>query len=59
MEVARRFAALYPNGYDAYLALQCALMRHYIARGGTASDFCARLAPAFRRRHRTLLDTTD
>jgi len=50
MEVARRFLNEHRGGSAAYLALQLALMRRYVARGGTAEDFCAILAPAFRRR---------
>ena len=50
MEVARRFLREHRRGPAVYLALQLALMRHYVARGGTAETFCDRLAPAFRRR---------
>jgi hypothetical protein len=57
MEITRRFLDTQPTRYGAYIALQCALMRRYIARGGTAEEFCQRLAPAFHRRYgRLLLD---
>ncbi|MGI9179156.1 MAG: hypothetical protein ACR2H9_01385 [Longimicrobiaceae bacterium] len=57
MEITRRFLDTQPTRYSAYIALQCALMRRYIARGGTAEEFCQRLAPAFHRRYgRLLLD---
>jgi hypothetical protein len=59
MEVARRFLREHRGGSAAYLALQLALMRHYVARGGTAEEFCARLAPAFRRRWGAVLLSTD
>jgi hypothetical protein len=59
MEVARRFIREHRGGSAAYLALQLALMRHYVARGGTAEEFCARLAPAFRRRWGAVLLSTD
>lgn len=50
MEILRRYVAVQPTGYAAYLALQAALMRRHLARGGTLEDFCARLAPIFHRR---------
>lgn len=55
MEVARRFLETHTTGFGAYLALQCALMRRHVARGGTAEDFCARLAPVFHRRYAPVL----
>ncbi len=55
MEIARRFLDTQPTRFGAYVALQCALMRHYIARGGTAEEFCQRLAPVFHRRYGPLL----
>ena len=55
-EIARRFAALHGTGFGAYLALERALMGHYVARGGTEADFCERLAAAFHRRHGGLLE---
>lgn len=55
MEIARRFVDTQPTRFSAYIALQCALMRRYIARGGTAEEFCQRLAPVFHRRYGPLL----
>lgn len=55
METVRRFLADSPSRYRAYLALQCALMQRYVARGGTPEDFCRRLAPVFHRRYAPLL----
>lgn len=55
MEVARRYMDEYPTRFAAYAALQCALMRRYMARGGTQEEFCIRLAPAFHRRYAPLL----
>ena len=55
METARRFVDRYPSRFAAYVALQCALMRRFVARGGTPEDFCARLAPVFHRRYAALL----
>jgi hypothetical protein len=58
MEIARRFLARSPSRFQAYLALQRALMSRHLARGGTIEDFCHRLAPAFRRRWSGLLHET-
>ncbi|HEU4562104.1 MAG TPA: hypothetical protein VFS20_30025 [Longimicrobium sp.] len=55
MEVARKYMMEYPNRFAAYTALQVALMRRYLARGGTQEEFCSRLAPAFHRRYAPLL----
>lgn len=55
METARRFVGTTPSRFAAYLALQCALMRRFVARGGTPEEFCTRLAPAFHRRYAPLL----
>ena len=50
MEIARRYLARSPSRFQAYLALQAALMIRHQARGGSEEDFCRRLAPVFRRR---------
>jgi hypothetical protein len=55
MEVARRFLEEYPTPFAAYTALQCALMRRFLARGGSQEEFCVRLAPVFHRRYGPLL----
>jgi len=55
VEVARRFVEEYPTRFAAYTALQCALMRRYLARGGTQEEFCLRLAPVFHRRYAPML----
>lgn len=55
METARRFIEANQTGFCAYLALQCALMRRYIAQGGTQEGFCDRLAPVFHRKYAPLL----
>jgi hypothetical protein len=59
MEILRRFLETSPTRYQAYVALQCALMRRHVSRGGSPEDFCERLAPAFHRRYApVLLDRT-
>lgn len=55
MEILRRYVAVQPSRYAAYVALQVALMRRYLARGGTLEDFCSRLAPIFHRRYAPIL----
>lgn len=55
MEITRRFVETHPTGFSAYIALQIALMRRFVARGGTDEEFCERLAPAFHRRYAPLL----
>jgi hypothetical protein len=55
MEVARKYLDQYPTKFAAYTALQCALMRCYLARGGTQEEFCLRLAPVFHRRYAPVL----
>jgi hypothetical protein len=55
MTLAASFLARQRTAFGAYVALQRALMQHHIARGGTAEDFCRRLAPVFRLRYGALL----
>jgi|GEM_PF-1354453 len=56
MEIARSYLAGYATGFAAYLALEVALMRRYVARGGSQEEFCTRLAPTFRRRFAPMLE---
>ncbi|MBR9989464.1 MAG: hypothetical protein KFH98_06895 [Gemmatimonadetes bacterium] len=39
------------NGFEAYMALQRALIARWVARGGTEQSWCERMAPSFRRRY--------
>jgi hypothetical protein len=55
METARRYMEAHPSGFRAYIALQCALMRRFVARGGTHEEFCRRIAPVFHRKYAPLL----
>jgi hypothetical protein len=55
MELTRRYLAMYPTRFAAYVALEVALMRRFVATGGTEEEFCRRLAPAFARRYGFLL----
>jgi hypothetical protein len=56
MELARRYCDSKASMFAAYLALQRALIRQFVARGGTEEEFCSRLAPAFRRRYAMMLE---
>ncbi|MGQ0562772.1 MAG: hypothetical protein ACT443_12970 [Gemmatimonadota bacterium] len=51
MILAQRYLARYESPFAAYMALQRALMLHYLSRGGTAEHWCQRIAPIFRRRY--------
>ena len=54
---ARRLSEfLTPVQRARYLAMQRALMRRFIARGGSAEEFCARIAPVFRRKYGALME---
>lgn len=55
MILASEYRAKHGSGFAAYMALQAALLRHYLARGGTVQMWCARLAPAFQRRYASVL----
>jgi hypothetical protein len=55
MELARRFLETRPTRFSAYVGLQLALMRRFVNNGGSAEDFCRRLAPIFHRRYAGLL----
>ena len=49
--LAHSYRARHQSGFSAYMALQSALMRHYLRRGGTVQQWCSRMAPAFRDRY--------
>jgi hypothetical protein len=55
MEVMRSFVEKHGTGFAAYIALERALLQHWLARGGSLGEFCGRLAPAFRRRYGPIL----
>lgn len=59
MELLRTFCDTEPLTLARYLTMQRALMRRFIARGGTEEEFCARLAPVFRRKYGALLVSGD
>lgn len=49
------YIARYGSGFEAYMALQSALLQRHLARGGTIQSWCERIAPAFRRRYASLI----
>ena len=51
MILAQKYLARCETPFAAYMALQRALMVHYMSRGGTEENWCERIAPAFRRRY--------
>lgn len=51
MILAIEYRARHASGFGAYMALQAALLRRHIARGGSVQSWCARLAPAFQQRY--------
>jgi hypothetical protein len=56
MELLRSYCGPRPLTLALYLEMQRALMARFVARGGTAEDFCARIAPVFRRKYGPLLE---
>jgi hypothetical protein len=46
------------TGFDAYMALQRALLARWLARGGTEESWCQRMAPLFRARYGGLMQET-
>lgn len=50
------YLARYTNGFEAYMALQRALITRWVARGGTEQSWCDRIAPLYRQRYAWLGD---
>jgi hypothetical protein len=51
MILAELYLARHESRFEAYMALQRALMEHHLSRGGSAEDWCERIAPHFRQRY--------
>ena len=51
MILAQKYLARYETPFAAYMALQRALMLHYLCKGGTEQNWCERIAPRFRARY--------
>lgn len=50
------YLARFGSGFEAYMALQRALIARWVARGGTEQSWCDRMAPRFRRRYACLVE---
>lgn len=51
MILAQKYLARCDTPFAAYMALQRALLVHYLSRGGTEERWCREIAPIFRRRY--------
>ena len=51
MVLAQQYLAKHQSPFAAYMALQRALMRHYMIQGGTEEVWCQKIAPLFRQRY--------
>lgn len=51
MVLVQHYLARHASPFEAYMALQRALLRRYLSRGGTEEAWCTRIAPAFRQRY--------
>ena len=50
------YLARFGSGFEAYMALQRALIARWVARGGTEQSWCDRMAPRFRRSYACLVE---
>ena len=57
MILVQEYLARHGSPFAAYMALQRALLRQFLARGGTEEIWCTRIAPAFRRRYAPVFAT--
>ena len=53
--LAEIYLARSGSGFEAYMALQRALIARWVARGGTEQSWCERIAPLYRRRYEMLV----
>lgn len=56
MILAQKYLARYETPFAAYMALQRALMLHYLSKGGTEERWCAQIAPIFQRRYQPIFE---
>jgi hypothetical protein len=57
MILADKYRARSSSAFDAYMALQRALLNRWMAQGGTEESWCLRLAPVFRTRYAELVES--
>lgn len=51
MILAEKYLARYGTPFAAYMALQRALMLHYLSLGGSEQRWCEDIAPVFQKRY--------
>jgi hypothetical protein len=51
MILAQKYLARYETPFAAYMALQRALMMHYLKLGGSEERWCDQIAPVFHKRY--------
>ena len=56
MILAQKYLARHKTPFAAYMALQRALMMHYMLRGGTEEQWCKLMAPRFHGRYAHVFD---
>lgn len=54
--LAELYRARFGTGFEAYMALQRALIARWVARGGTEESWCNDMAPLFRQRYSVLVE---
>ena len=54
--LAEIYRARFGTGFQAYMALQRALIARWVARGGTEESWCNSIAPVFRQRYAMLVE---
>lgn len=52
--LAQLYLDRHGSPFEAYMALQRSLLGHYLLRGGSAEQWCERMAPLFRERYGAL-----
>jgi hypothetical protein len=57
--LAEVYRARFGSGFEAYMALQRALLARWIARGGTEESWCNSMASLFRQRYAVLVDAEN
>jgi hypothetical protein len=57
--LAEVYRARFGSGFQAYMALQRALLARWLAHGGTEESWCNTMAPRFRQRYAVLVDVEN
>lgn len=56
MILAQKYLARYNTPFAAYMALQRALLIHYLTQGGSEERWCSHIAPHFHRRYQGMIN---